>query len=133
MEGSEACPICHGIIEDGGAKTSELTKKGCEKINQISTQRDDNIEAKPGQRVHQHCRKAYTSPKGAKRDVEKEVDVERRNERPLKRSVERSFDFKADCFYCGTIIDKKSKDVYDVTCIEAKETLLGVCEMRGDD
>ncbi|KAK3748686.1 hypothetical protein QZH41_018982, partial [Actinostola sp. cb2023] len=47
------------------------------------------------------------------------------------------FDFKTDCFFCGTEIDaeeerKRSREVYSVRTLDIQESVMSACEARGD-
>ena len=57
--------------------------------------------------------------------------------RPLVRAVESTFRCDRNCFFCGTEVNfeynrKKSQDAFRVTTLETKDSVLKVCEERGD-
>ena len=52
---------CNEDINDGQPTTS-LYAKGPDRVNEISTQRNDSINTIPGQIVHKECRRRYCYP-----------------------------------------------------------------------
>ncbi|KAL9955967.1 hypothetical protein ACROYT_G037376 [Oculina patagonica] len=57
--------------------------------------------------------------------------------RSLDRKSEKFFSFNTDCFYCGNEIDfeeqkKKPGEVFRVTTLETRVTVLEACSERGD-
>ena len=115
-----------------------LREKGNEGINRASAERNDTIHTTPGQKVHQTCRRSYCHPSNiakAKRQ-ENTTSQTSRSLRSLDRKTGQSISFKTDCFYCGTNITEEEKkrlgDVFRLTTLERKDTVLQTCSERGD-
>ena len=82
-----------------------LPEKGSEGSNRANTERNDLIQIVPGQKVHQTCRREYCHPSYINRAKEKERESSISSRRSLDRKTEQSFNFKTDCFFCGTNVD----------------------------
>ena len=90
--------------------------------------------------MHQTCRRTYCHPTNITRAKKQESNVSQllSSRRSLDRKTEQSFNFKTDCFFCGTKVDfeeqkKKQGDVFKVTTIETKDTVLQTCSERRDE
>ena len=55
---------------------------------------------------------------------------------PVPRSTEKGFSFNRDCFFCGTLVSdgeqKKKGDVFKVTTLDMKDTIMATCSERRD-
>ena len=137
MNEETTCVICQKLLVDD---VVTLREKGSEGINRASAERNDIIMAAvPGQKVHQTCRLAYCHPINiapAKKQENTSAPTSS-SRRSLDRKTEHSFSFKTDCFFCGTRIDfeeqkKRPGDVFRVTTLETKDTVLEICSERDD-
>jgi hypothetical protein len=61
----ETCIFCHKLLENGES-TVKLGRKGCDNMNKISSENDNEISTSPGQIVHQDCRRDYTSSRSTR-------------------------------------------------------------------
>lgn len=59
------CIFCKKLLENG-ASTVNLGKKGCETINKISSDRQQEISTVQGLTVHNDCRRDYINPKSTR-------------------------------------------------------------------
>ena len=130
------CAICKKSLEDD---IVSLRLKGSDGINRASAERNDNIQTVPGQKVHKTCRRAYCHPSNIAQAKKQEVASSQtsRKRRSLDRKTEKFFSFKNDCFYCGNKIDfeeqkRKPGEVFRVTTLETRDTVLETCSERGD-
>ena len=137
MNEETTCVICQKLLVDD---VVTLREKGSEGINRASAERNDIIMAAvPGQKVHQTCCRAYCHPINiapAKKQENTSAPTSS-SRRSLDRKTEHSFSFKTDCFFCGTRIDfeeqkKRPGDVFRVTTLETKDTVLEICSERED-
>ena len=136
MADTENCVICKEPL--GKEEIVTLGEKGSASVNRASLERNDStICTVPGQQVHQYCRKIHCNPN--KIAQAKRLSIEGPNTsicRSVLRSTEKSFDFNGDCFLCGTPVDggeqRKKVDVFKVTTIEMKDTILAICSERRD-
>ena len=82
-------------------------------MNKASKERGDDIVTKPGQIVHEECRRTYINPiliKSLKRKPSEPLDKP-----PLLRS-EKQFDFKEDCLFCGASVTENTAKKKDFGC-----------------
>ena len=82
-----------------------------------SRKRNDLIQTVPRQKVRQTCRREYCHPNKINRAKKKSSITSRRS---LDHKTEQSFNFKTDCFFCGTNVDLEDQkrrlgDVFRVT------------------
>ena len=134
-QGSE-CVICKKPI--GESPKATLGEKESATINQTSKVRNESIHCTAGQQVHQECRRKYCSPNQiakALRNVETDENVATGSQTTL-RSAESQFEYSTQCFYCGEPVacgkKRKNYDVVSVRTIETKDTILAICQERGD-
>lgn len=93
------CIFCKKPLENG-ASTVKLGKKGCDTINKINSDRQQEISTVPGLTVHNDCRRDYINPKSTRwksGDVDQETCS---TERDL-RSSKPLFRLKENCLFCG--------------------------------
>lgn len=134
MDVSGVCAICKQPIQvDEASPTATLGEKGSASINKASETRGDTTHSRPGQQVHQDCRRRYCNP----HQVAKTVKLGHSIHKPALRSTERQFTWNTDCFFCGQPAKmerkrKSSDDVYPVKTIEMRSTILAICHERGD-
>lgn len=67
MMDEENCIICKEPLTDG-RPFNILGQKGCDRLQQASKERRDDIQCLPGQHVHEACRLAYTSARRIAQD-----------------------------------------------------------------
>ena len=137
MDEEITCAICQKSLDDVNDVVT-LREKGSEGINRASTERNDLIQTVPGQKVHQTCRREYCHPSYINRAKKKERESSISSRRSLDRKTEQSFNFKTDCFFCGTNVDledqkRRQGDVFRVTTLETKHTVLQTCFERKDE
>ena len=136
IEPIEECVICKQPIEASPKAT--LGEKGSASINKASELRNETLFCTPGQHVHQECRRNYCKPDqiAKARRLGDHKDVATCARKQILRSAERQFNFSTDCFYCGQPVStwrkRKGSDVLTVRTVETNDTILGVCEERGD-
>ncbi len=125
---NEVCIFCNGVVVT-------LREKGANGINNASKERNENIVAVPGQRVHVKCRWRYCHPQ----EIAHSKKTQAGQSAPLRRSslvrsAGNSFNFKTDCMYRSIENTKKkrSKEAYRVTTIEVKDNVLKICSERRD-
>ena len=142
MEVSIACVICKQPAQvDGPSPPATLGEKGSVSINKASESRGDTIHSRPGQMVHQDCRRKYCNPD----QIAKTVKLQEQGHgsairTPALRSAERQFTWSTDCFFCGQpakMGDKRkgyaaNAIVKTAKTIEVRDTILAVCHERGD-
>lgn len=139
MDETVNCAICKHDL-DGEGEVVTLREKGSEGINRASAERSDTIDTVPGQQVHKNCRREYCLPSNiarAKKLAETTSSETTSNRHSLTRKAEHCFSFKTDCVFCGTKVEfggqrKRSGEVFRVTTVETKDTILGICSERGD-
>jgi len=100
-------------------------------------ERNDLIQTVPGQKVHQTCCHEYCHPSYINRAKKKERESSLSSRRSLDRKTEQYFNFKTDCFFCGTNVDledqkRRRGDVFRVTTLKTKHTMLQTCFERKD-
>lgn len=64
----DVCVVCGQSLDDG-QDTVLLREKGSNSINKSSIIRNHVIVTKPGQRVHQNCRRDYTNQNTINKDI----------------------------------------------------------------
>ena len=103
MEVSVACVICKQPVQvDGPSPPATLGEKGSVSINKASESRGDTIHSRPGQQVHQDCRRKYCNS----HQIAKTVKLGEQGhgsaiQTPALRLAERQFTWTTDCFFCG--------------------------------
>ena len=118
-------------------QSSKLTEKGCQSIANASTLRGEDVSPSVGDIVHVDCRRKFVHP----REIQK--DIQCLNATPAAAFPEdvqlRSkgeFHFERHCFYCTqpAKVDgrKRGFDVYPVSIIQMKGTILSECRNRDD-
>ena len=137
MDEEITCAICQKSLDNVNDVVT-LREKGSEGIKRASTERNDLIQTVPGQKVHQTCRHEYCHPSYINRAKKKERESSISSRRSLDRKTEQSFNFKTDCFFCGTNVDledqkRRQGDVFRVTTLETKHTVLQTCFERKDE
>jgi len=116
-----------------------LTDKGSRGIRKASKERGESVHAnsKEGDYVHEKCRRDYCLKQNIDRAKRQSLSATPVIPRPLVRAVVSTFRFDRNCFFCGTEVNfeykkKKSQDAFRVTTLETKDSVLKVCEERGD-
>ena len=137
MDEEITCAICQKSLDNVNDVVT-LREKGSEGINRASTERNDLIQTVQGQKVHQTCRREFCHPSYINRAKKKERESSISSRRSLDRKTEQSFDFKTDCFSCRTNVDledqkRRQGDVFRVTTLETKHTVLQTCFERKDE
>ena len=89
----------------GGRETVTLREKGAESINNVSKNRGDKIEARPGLIVHKACRLDYTNSKNIDLHLKKSGEASIESKRLLRSEI--TFNFKTDCIFCGRTTESK--------------------------
>ena len=120
---------------DNGNNVVTLREKGSEEINRASRERNDLMQTVPAQKAHQTCRREYCHPSYINRAKKKERESSISSHRSLDRKTEQSFNFKTDCFFCGTNVDledqkRRKGNVLRVTTLETKHIVLQTCFER---
>ena len=132
-----SCILCNESAEGLKNKRIKLTHKGSRGIRKASKERGESVDAKEGDYVHEKCRKDYCLKQNIDRAKRQSLSATPVIPRPLVRAVESTFRFDRNCFFCGTEVNfeynrKKSQDAFRVTTLETKDSVLKVCEERGD-
>jgi len=136
LEG-HACAICKKPIESLPKVT--LGEKGSASINRASKERNDTLHCASGDQVHQECRRKYCAPNQIAKVLKQNVQPSAATSSSTRvlRSEEQEFSFRTDFFYCGTpaLLGRKRKasDVLPVRTLETRDTILTVCQKRGDE
>ena len=130
------CAICQKSLDNVNDVVT-LREKGSEGINRASRERNDLIQTVPGQK-HQTCSREYCHPNKINRAKKKERESLITSRRYLDRKTEQSFNFKTECFFCGTNVDLEDQkrrlgDVFRVTTLEGKHTVLQTCFERKEE
>ncbi|CAC5380089.1 unnamed protein product [Mytilus coruscus] len=108
------CIFCDKLHENG-EPTVKLGKKGCDNINKINSDRQQEILTLPGLTVHHDCRRDYINLKSTRWKVSLDVDQETSTTERDLRSSKSLFKFKENCLFCGqTAKNYKRKRGYDV-------------------
>ena len=136
MDEEITCAICQKSLDNGNDVVT-LREKGSEGINRGSRERNNLIQTVSGQKAHQTCRREYCHPSYINRAKKKERESSKSSRSSLDRKTEQSFNFKTDCFFCGTNVDledqkRRKGDVFRVTKLETKHTVLQTCFERKD-
>lgn len=137
MDDETNCAFCKQPL-DGKSTVVTLREKGSTSVNQASQHRGDFIRTVPGQRIHQDCRRIYCNPiKIAQANKQDELYQGACTTRSSLRSSEELFNFSTNCLFCGTEVNfeeqrKKCLDIFPVTTMNAKATLLATCQERQD-
>ena len=132
-----SCILCNESAEGLKNKLIKLTDKGSRGIRKASKERGESVDAKEGDYVHEKCRRDYCLKQNIDRAKRQSLSATPVIPRPLVRAVESTFRFDRNCFFCGTEVNfeynrKKSQDAFRVTTLETKDSVLKVCEERGD-
>ena len=136
MDEEITCANCQKSLDNGNDVVT-LREKGSEGINRASREHNNLIQTVSGQKVHQTCRREYCHPSYINRAQKKERESSKSSRRSLDPKTEQSFNFKTDCFFCGTNVDledqkRRKGDVFRVTTLETKHTVLQTCFERKD-
>ncbi|VDI53449.1 Hypothetical predicted protein [Mytilus galloprovincialis] len=87
------CIFCDKLLENG-EQTVKLGKKGCDNINKISSDRQQEILTVPGLTVHHDCRRDFINLKSTRWktsvDVDTEISTPERGTLEFQSSVESS-------------------------------------------
>lgn len=125
--------FCKKPLENG-ASTVKLGKKGCDTINKIRSDMQQEISTVPGLTVYNDCRRDYINPKSTRWKSE-DVDQESRSTEIDLRFRKPLFKFKQNCLFCGqTAKNYMRKKGYDV-CVRTFEFQYSVesaCRERND-
>ncbi|CAG2210631.1 unnamed protein product [Mytilus edulis] len=129
------CIFCDKLLENG-EQTVKLGKKGCDNINKISSDRQQEILTVPGLSVHHDCRRDFINLKSTRWKTSVDVDTEISTPERGLRSSKPLFKFKENCLFCGqTAKNYKRKRGYDVVCVRTLEFQSSVessCRERND-
>ncbi|CAG2236908.1 CFAP43 [Mytilus edulis] len=129
------CIFCDKLLENG-EQTVKLGKKGCDNINKISSDRQQEILTVPGLTVHHDCRRDFINLKSTRWKTSVDVDTEISTPERGLRSSKPLFKFKENCLFCGqTAKNYKRKRGYDVVCVRTLEFQSSVessCRERND-
>ena len=111
MDPAFLCLFCKADLSKTTEKTTTLGQKGVDGIIAAALKRGDNdMTVCVGQKVHESCRKIYTSHTYIQIHLKKD-STEQVLKRPSLRSEDDSFNPKEDCLYCGLTVNKKAKNV----------------------
>ena len=108
MEGAgrhPRCVICNQAIEEGGVN---LNSKGVDGVNRASKARGDSLNVIPGDSVHNECRQRYTHPTYIAKSLRQE-EQQTHPQKTLRSRGISPFEFRKDCLFCGTEVDKAFK------------------------
>lgn len=118
------CQLCNNVIGNG-ERTVVPTDRGRKKICQASKQRGDNIVLSAGESVHEQCRRKYTNIHYIRAHLRGQAKAQK--PKPVFLRSKYTFDFKHNCFLCGTKI-KKSKRGPRVCTVRTLELQCSVAE-----
>lgn len=135
MDGTQ-CPICcKPILEND--KKSKLTAKGCESIEKGCETRGVPASVKPGEQVHINCRKEFCRESSIQYHNKKREDKPALGRKQALRSIDKPFDYKRNCLFCGSgaIYDGKKKDfkLTPVRTYDFQTEIREDCKERKDD
>ena len=129
------CPFCMMKIKSHDS-FAVLTEKGVTGILAAAKRRmDDGLVCMAGQKIHKECRKKYTDSKLINISVKKRTERER-SESPSLRSQTRTFDSRAQCFYCTDEIKdlrNESQKVRKCQTLGFEKKVLQQCDERKDE
>ena len=110
MEISPVCPICKRDVSSCAERTTALTKDGIDSLNSAASKRGDAFfDVAIGQKVHESCRRPYTSSNVIKSQNKPSSSTnECKRPRPSLRS-DGTYKPTAECLYCAKLINKKAK------------------------
>ena len=124
------CPFCNTGF-DNDVSATVLTAKGVEGIMAASKKRQDKtMKCSVGQKVHTTCRQDYTHEKRIATAMRKRNE-KARSESPSLRPREITFNFRTDCFFCGTQIVGKEV-FFPCRTLSIKQAILKKCDERQD-
>jgi len=132
-----SCVVCQKSISSD-QPSSQLTAKGCDGINRASTARHSNINALPGQHVHQNCRQVYTNLHYIEQSNRKRLgDLPSSNDKPSLRSSVGLFDYASHCLFCGQGDPREGRNpdlkLIPIRTLDFQESVLQVCDKRNDE
>ena len=139
MEESDHCILCKQPLEGGKLAVVTLREKGSAGINRASEEHNDSVRTVPGKQVHQECRRSYCNPhKIAQANKQTTEKPGPSTFHSVLCSAEESFSFSTDCLFCGTPVKleeqkKRCLDIFPVTTLSTKDTILATCQERGDN
>ena len=96
------------------------------------------MQTVPGQKVHQTCRREYCHPSYINGAKKKERESSMSSRRSLTTRLDSLLTLKLTFFFfCGTNVDledqkRRKVDVFRVTTLETKHTVLRICFERKD-
>ena len=130
---STLCVLCTEAVDKEEAVI--LTEKGSENINAISRCRNEELNTKPSQTIHERCRVLYIHPHYIQKDMLKRKSQITLDSTPSKLRSRQKFNFQNDCLFCGQNVVKQGtrEKWHPVLTLEFQSTLLGVCKRRNDD
>ena len=133
MKESTLCVLCTEAVDKEEAVI--LTEKGSENINAISRCRNEELNTKPSQTIHERCRVLYIHPHYIQKDMLKRKSQITLDSTPSKLRSRQKFNFQNDCLFCGQNVVKQGtrEKWHPVLTLEFQSTLLGVCKRRNDD
>lgn len=128
----DLCVLCTERLDDG-RETVTLRSKGCDRINEASKERNDDINVVPGQRVHSECRLKYTNVHYIAQKKRKSLTPEEPVPSRRLRS-ETVFRSSTDCLFCGqdTAASRMSSSVFPVRTDNFQSTISDKCQKRQD-
>lgn len=132
----DVCVVCGQSLDDG-QDTVLLREKGSNSINKSSIIRNHVIVTKPGQRVHQNCRRDYTNQNTINKDIRIESTMFTPETWRDLRSSSEAFQFDKNCLLCGQQAKysdrKRGIDVFPVRTIDFSTILRELCCSRNDE
>ena len=131
-----SCAVCQKSISSD-QPSSQLTAKGCDGISRASTARHSNINALPGQHVHQNCRQVYTNLHYIEQSNRKRLgDLPSSNDKPSLRSSVGLFDYASHCLFCGQGDPREGRNpdlkLIPIRTLDFQESVLQVCDKIND-
>lgn len=128
------CIICKKSIVDAHAVT--LSQKGSNSINHASAERDSDIEAHTGDKVHSECRKTWCNPNSISA-FKRKCSTETAGSFVKRRSQGAHFDFKTHCVLCGleasvASTSRKTCEVFAVRTHDFRRSIIETCNFRND-
>ncbi|CAG2250738.1 unnamed protein product [Mytilus edulis] len=133
IEMEPRCVFCQQPL-DNGEKTVLLRQKGCEGINRANEVLNTSIETRPGQIVHQDCRRDFCRHREIRQLENSSVLSEKSRQ---LRSAANNFSFRDHCLFCALPIkkngNKRSADCYPVRTFDFQNAVRATCLDRNDE
>ena len=97
---AEVCVICKKPFDDD-RPVSTLHSKESDRINKASKERGNDLQAAPGQRIHQECWRVYTNAHSIACDLRCTDAQESQQRICTLRSDSPKFEASKHCIFCG--------------------------------